>query len=130
MFVPFSSFLLFAATSLGSIKLNQLSDKMKYYLNSGLEKLTDTLSIPTMDRQQSTSIGVSKIVFVLPLAGRYETLLRFLNNYEDVSSVCCSCTVYGGFRGFLDNDDNPLIHKKGRESRITSRVSYRFDEPE
>lgn len=26
-----------------------------------------------------------KIVMVLPLSGRYETFLRFLNNFEDVS---------------------------------------------
>lgn len=29
--------------------------------------------------------SVDKIVFVLPLSGRHETFLRFLNNFEDVS---------------------------------------------
>jgi hypothetical protein len=76
----------FSAPPLGNSKLNQISDKMKYYLNSGLEKLSDTLSIPAMDRfQNDIDVDRSKIVFILPLAGRYETLLRFLNNYEDVS---------------------------------------------
>lgn len=32
-----------------------------------------------------TKSDSDKIIFVLPLSGRYETFLRFLNNFEDVS---------------------------------------------
>lgn len=55
-------------------------DTMKNMWNSGLEKLSDTFAI----RGEISTAAKSKIVFVLPISGRFETFLRFLNNYEKV----------------------------------------------
>lgn len=62
-------------------------DTVKNYWNSGLEKLSDTFAIRGGGEKNYGEISTaakSKIVFVLPISGRFETFLRFLNNYEEV----------------------------------------------
>lgn len=65
----------------------KFTDKMKSIFNENLNKFNNLYALEarnmkTTDVRQSAS---DKIVFVLPLSGRYETFLRFLNNFEDVS---------------------------------------------
>lgn len=68
---------------------------MKYIFNTGLEKISDTLAITGLDKftpsgaaagsVSSASVFLGdRIVFILPLFGRYEVFLRFLSNYESV----------------------------------------------
>lgn len=62
-------------------------DTVKKMWNSGLEKLSDTFAIRGGGEKNSGEISnaaKSKIVFILPISGRFETFLRFLNNYEEV----------------------------------------------
>jgi hypothetical protein len=57
---------------------------MKLLFNEKLNNFNDLYS--GIRKPRSTiKPECAKIVFVLPLAGRYETFLRFLNNFEDVS---------------------------------------------
>lgn len=69
---------------------------MKIFWSSGLEKISDSLSIklPLQIGKQSATTSRhanihndSTIVFVLSLSGRYKTFQRFLRNYE---TVCLS----------------------------------------
>lgn len=63
-------------------------DTVKKMWNSGLEKLSDTFAIRGEKTSgEISSGGKSKIVFVLPISGRFETFLRFLNNYEEVCTL-------------------------------------------
>lgn len=52
-----------------------------------LNKLYTLPGVKSLRMPTNNQVGspTSKIVFVLPLSGRYETFLRFLNNYEEVS---------------------------------------------
>jgi len=60
-----------------------LAQKFKSMINSGLEKLA--LSFPDSGYSGCDELQrKTKIVMVLPLFGRYETFLRFLNNFEDI----------------------------------------------
>lgn len=61
--------------------INKFTDKMKSILN---EKLGFNDVYSDKSRSQR-SRGDDKIVFIMPLSGRYETFLRFLSNFEDVS---------------------------------------------
>lgn len=61
--------------------LNRFTDKMKSLFN---EKFNDLYS-GSKKPQLSKNADKTKVIFVLPLSGRYETFLRFLNNFEDVS---------------------------------------------
>lgn len=54
---------------------------MKSLFNEKLNKFSNFYA--TKNELESTIDD--KITFVLPLSGRYETFLRFLNNFEDVS---------------------------------------------
>lgn len=85
----------FSILSAQSNKLSKISDKMKYIFNTGLEKISDTLAITGLDKftpsgsaagsVSSASVFLGdRIVFILPLYGRYEVFLRFLSNYESV----------------------------------------------
>lgn len=60
---------------------------MKFLFNENLNKINDLYSGVKKPKEIETeeSEADSKIVFVLPLSGRYEIFLRFLNNFEDVS---------------------------------------------
>lgn len=61
---------------------------MKFLFNEKLNKINDLYSgvkKPKDTEVTGESEGDNKIVFVLPLSGRYEVFLRFLNNFEDVS---------------------------------------------
>lgn len=49
------------------------------------EKLTKFSEIYGPKNERDTT-SIDKIVFILPLSGRYEIFLRFLNNFEDVST--------------------------------------------
>uniref|UniRef100_A0A182Q9N3 Hexosyltransferase n=1 Tax=Anopheles farauti TaxID=69004 RepID=A0A182Q9N3_9DIPT len=57
--------------------LDRISHRVKSLLN-GLERLTGT-SAPSAVRRRD------RIVLVIPLAGRSETFMRFLRNYEEVA---------------------------------------------
>ncbi|XP_055545377.1 chondroitin sulfate synthase 1 isoform X1 [Wyeomyia smithii] len=59
-------------------------DRMRSIFNSGWEKLSDTFAInnPLLYEVQSQK---DRIVFVIPLAGRSETFMRFLRNFEEVA---------------------------------------------
>lgn len=58
--------------------VHKFTDKMRSILNEKLNKFSEFYA----PKKDSTD---DKIVFVLPLSGRYEIFLRFLNNFEDVS---------------------------------------------
>jgi hypothetical protein len=58
---------------------------MKSLFNEKLNEINGLYSGVRRPREEEVRSDVAKIVFVLPLAGRYETFLRFLNNFEDVS---------------------------------------------
>ncbi|XP_073829400.1 chondroitin sulfate synthase [Musca autumnalis] len=59
----------------------------KQILNQGVEKLSNHFSLPgILPSSRTSSVGAnSKIVFVLPIAGRLSTFKRFLDTYEKVS---------------------------------------------
>lgn len=59
-----------------------LVDRMRSFLNSGWERLSDTFAIsnPSM-----IEMPKDRIVFIIPLAGRPETFMRFLRNFEQVA---------------------------------------------
>lgn len=59
----------------------------KNILNQGVEKLTNHFSLPGILPSSRTSGGgtKSRIVFVLPIAGRLATFKRFLDTYEQVA---------------------------------------------
>lgn len=74
-------------TKISTQKQSTKLDAMKNMWNSGLEKLSDTFAIRGVGEKNSgeiSAIAKSKIIFVLPISGRFETFLRFLNNYEEV----------------------------------------------
>lgn len=65
----------------------KIADKVKSIINSGLEKLAGSLTFPESGYSGCDELQRKvKVVMVLPLFGRYETFLRFLNNYEHVST--------------------------------------------
>lgn len=64
---------------------NRFTDKMKSLFNEKINEINDLYAFSR--KPKSTSSDCDKIFFVLPLAARYETFLRFLNNFEDVSRI-------------------------------------------
>ncbi|XP_039438411.1 chondroitin sulfate synthase 1 isoform X1 [Culex pipiens pallens] len=66
-------------------------DRMRSILNSGWERLSDTLAsqFPVAAgsefRGPSLAPAKDRIVFVIPLAGRSETFMRFLRNFEEIA---------------------------------------------
>lgn len=65
--------------------VNRFTDKMKSLFNEKLNEFNDFYSGLKKPRAMATNSYTDKIIFILPLSGRYETFLRFLNNFEDVS---------------------------------------------
>lgn len=72
-------------------RLALLSAKVKNLWNTGLERFGE---LTNGDGSKATSAAVTygsmenkKIVFVLSLAGRFATFVRFMKNYEEVSIV-------------------------------------------
>lgn len=65
---------------------------MKSLFNEKLNKFNE-LYDPQSKKSGITAklTNTDKIIFVLPLSGRYETFLRFLNNFEDVSKTSYNC---------------------------------------
>lgn len=63
--------------------VNRFTDKMSRLFNQKINEINDLYSGSKISK--SAKAESDKIVFVLPLSGRYETFLRFLNNFEDVS---------------------------------------------
>ncbi|KAG5681987.1 hypothetical protein PVAND_011386 [Polypedilum vanderplanki] len=59
----------------------KFTDKMKSLFNEKLNKISDLYAPET---RRLPSSDADKIVFILPLSGRYEIFLRFLSNFEDV----------------------------------------------
>ncbi|XP_055609764.1 chondroitin sulfate synthase 1-like isoform X1 [Uranotaenia lowii] len=57
-------------------------NRMRSFLNNGLQKLTDTFAINNLPQPEARK---DRIVFVIPLAGRSETFMRFLRNFELVA---------------------------------------------
>lgn len=55
---------------------------MKSLFSKKLNEINDLYS--GSKRVKSSASEEEKIVLILPLSGRYETFLRFLNNFEDV----------------------------------------------
>jgi hypothetical protein len=74
----------FAAQNNSSVL--KFTDKMKSLFNEKLNKISD-LYAPESKKSMPPLSDADKIVLVLPLSGRYETFLRFLSNYEDVSEL-------------------------------------------
>lgn len=58
---------------------------MKLLFNEKFNEFNGLYSALRRPKSLPVRADVDKIVFVLPLSGRYETFLRFLNNFEDVS---------------------------------------------
>lgn len=68
--------------------VNRFTDKMKSLFNEKMNEFNGLYSALRGPKASRTKIPeADKIVFVLPLSGRYETMLRFLNNFEDVSGI-------------------------------------------
>lgn len=66
--------------------INKFTDKMKSLFNEKINEFNGLYSgLRNPKSSSSIKADVDKIVFILPLSGRYETFLRFLNNFEDVS---------------------------------------------
>lgn len=64
----------------------RFTDKMRSIFNDKLNKFSELYNTRSKKSLKFTNTASSdKIIFVLPLSGRYETFLRFLNNFEDVS---------------------------------------------
>ncbi|XP_058443998.1 chondroitin sulfate synthase 1 isoform X2 [Malaya genurostris] len=59
-------------------------DRMRSILNSGWEKLSDTFAISSPQMMEAAP-PKDRIVFIIPLAGRSETFIRFLRNFEEVA---------------------------------------------
>lgn len=55
---------------------------MKSLFNEKLNEFNDLYA--GLSKPKALEAKSDKIVFILPLSGRYETFLRFLNNFEDV----------------------------------------------
>lgn len=69
-------------------KQHLLTDTVKDFWNTGIGKLSDAFTVPVPANnlyQAKEKMESEKIVFVLSLAGRFSTFMRFLNNYEEVS---------------------------------------------
>lgn len=66
-----------------NMTINRFTDKMRSLFNVKLNEFNDLYSGARSPKESISKDD--KIVFILPLAGRYETFLRFLNNFEDVS---------------------------------------------
>uniref|UniRef100_A0A182KC49 Hexosyltransferase n=1 Tax=Anopheles christyi TaxID=43041 RepID=A0A182KC49_9DIPT len=64
--------------------LDRISHRVKSLFN-GLERLTDTLASSGQVQPPVGSRKRDRIVLVIPLAGRSETFMRFLRNYEEVA---------------------------------------------
>lgn len=58
---------------------------MKSLFNEKLNEFNDMYAGVQKPKALQTKSDFDKIVFILPLSGRYETFLRFLNNFEDVN---------------------------------------------
>lgn len=56
---------------------------MRSIFNEKLNKFSEFYAA----KKETETTSSDKIVFVLPLSGRYEIFLRFLNNFEDVSEI-------------------------------------------
>lgn len=68
---------------------NRIPGQVRKMWNTGIGKLSETLSIgPTDDKTNLRLENNTHIIFVLPLSGRFETFMRFVNNYEKVSLIC------------------------------------------
>lgn len=71
-------------------RLAVLSAKVKDLWNTGLERFSDLTNVEGGNKDPSTgavsygSMENKKIVFVLSLAGRFNTFVRFMRNYEEV----------------------------------------------
>nr|XP_019542414.2 LOW QUALITY PROTEIN: chondroitin sulfate synthase 1-like [Aedes albopictus] len=57
-------------------------DRMRSFLNSGWERLSDSFAI---SNPPMIEMPKDRIVFIIPLAGRPETFMRFLRNFEQVA---------------------------------------------
>lgn len=67
---------------------NRIPGQVMKIWNSGIGKLSETFSMGPTDGQNGVRTkNNTHIIFVLPLSGRFETFLRFVNNYEKVGSI-------------------------------------------
>lgn len=104
------------------------SQKMKHIWKSSVDRISDTIALSlnsTIQNNRSKVLPSKKsrsdpikptIVFVLPLAGRFQTLQRFLKNYERVCLqhpdtrtellVVLFDDMNGNLRPFYDEMDN------------------------
>ncbi|CRK90556.1 CLUMA_CG004259, isoform B [Clunio marinus] len=64
-----------------NLAFNRFTDKMKSLFNDGFNDFY-TAGKP---RESNSNTFDDKIIFILPLSGRYEIFLRFLKNFEDVA---------------------------------------------
>jgi hypothetical protein len=73
------------STAQSNATINRFTDKMKSLFNEKLNEFNDLYSGGLLKPKPTSKAEPDKVIFVLPLSGRYETFLRFLNNFEDVS---------------------------------------------
>lgn len=78
---------------------------MRSFLNSGWERLSDSFAI---SNPPATEIFKDRIVFIIPLAGRSETFMRFLRNFEQVALKQDQRTDLL-VSMYIDPSDSPLI---------------------
>ncbi|XP_013109906.2 chondroitin sulfate synthase 1 [Stomoxys calcitrans] len=100
----------------------------KNILNQGVEKLSNHFSLPGLlsSAKSPNGGGNSKIVFVLPIAGRLATFQRFLEVYESVAlkeDKNCDLLVVIFGKGEEVNDHLELLKQlKGRN--IYHQINY------
>lgn len=74
---------------------SMLSLKMKNIWQSSVDRISDSIALSlnntvknnrqkSSSRKQTSTPEIATIVFVLPLAGRFQTFQRFLQNYESI----------------------------------------------
>ncbi|XP_055617155.1 chondroitin sulfate synthase 1 isoform X2 [Toxorhynchites rutilus septentrionalis] len=100
-------------------------DRMRYILNSGLEKLQDTFAIsnPLVYELRPAK---DRIVFVIPLAGRSETFMRFLRNFEEIALKQDQRTDLL-VSMYIDPQESPLVTgllDQLRQQYPTNRINY------
>ncbi|XP_058985338.1 chondroitin sulfate synthase 1 [Musca domestica] len=100
----------------------------KNILNQGVEKLTNHFSLPgILPSSRTSGVGAkSRIVFVLPIAGRLATFKRFLDTYEQVAiTEDKNCDLLVVIFGSQDEVHDHLELLKQLKSRnIYQQINY------
>ncbi|GAB0096814.1 Hexosyltransferase [Sergentomyia squamirostris] len=62
----------------------EFTGRVKKFFNTGLEKLSNRLTLNINDKSAKADRILPNIIFILPLSGRINTFKRFLHNYDQV----------------------------------------------